>query len=47
MNFEYTLNELYKLTQKEELTADETVLYIQYVDTLKENNIEIPFAIEY
>lgn len=48
--FEKELDRLYELVIKEnegkQLTDPEVEEYIAIVDTLKENNIEIPFGIE-
>ena len=50
MNHEKMLDELYGYTQKEykgiEFTAEERKRYVQLVDTLHDNNVEIPFGIE-
>ena len=46
---EYTLSELYNLTQIEQerqLTKEEREDYIKYYDLLILNNVEIPFAVE-
>ena len=48
-SYEELLDELYDLTQKEqekELTEKEQKRYVEIVDYLHENNIEISFGIE-
>lgn len=48
--FDQQLNELYTLTTKQEenvLTANESERYMALVNTLHDNQIAIPFAIEY
>lgn len=50
MNFEKLLDELYDLTkiqQQRELTVFEKNRYMELVNVLHANNIEIDFGIEY
>lgn len=46
---EYTLSELYQLTQLEQerqLSIEEKENYLKYYEILKDNNIDIPFGVE-
>lgn len=47
-NFDKLLNEFYELTVKEQkrpLKNEELDRYVELVDKLRENNIEIPFGV--